>query len=90
MIISGIYSITQLSTGKRYIGSSININIRWTSHRSALNRNVSFNTHLQNAWNKNGYEDFLFEVIEGNILEEIRYWGIKEEKVFYDIISNNF
>lgn len=68
--ISGIYSITQISTGKRYIGSSVHIRQRWTSHRSSLNRNLNFNPHLQNAWNKYGHEDFIFEILEENISSE--------------------
>jgi len=71
MIISGIYSITQLSTGKRYIGSSVHIKRRWVSHTSALNRNLNSNPHLQNSWNKSGKDDFLFEIIEDSIPENL-------------------
>lgn len=67
----GIYSITQISTGKRYIGSSVNIKRRWYSHKSALRRNIADNIHLQNAWNKYGSEDFIFEIIEENLYIEI-------------------
>ena len=71
MIQSGIYSITHISSGKRYIGSSINIKQRWNAHRSALNRELCDNPHLQNAWTKYGKDNFLFEIIEDNILSTL-------------------
>lgn len=64
---SGVYSITHIESGKRYIGSSIHIEQRWNSHISALNRGINDNPHLQNAWNKHGKESFLFEILEDNI-----------------------
>lgn len=71
MKVTGIYSITQISSGKRYIGSSVNIKRRWASHRSSLRRNLNDNIHLQNAWNKYGEKDFLFEILESNVKEEL-------------------
>ncbi len=60
---SGIYQIQQLSTGKRYVGSAVNIGRRWTEHRTQLKANVHNNKYLQNAWNKHGADDFLFSVL---------------------------
>lgn len=37
---------------------------RWSKHKSELNRNVHFNSYLQNAWNKHGEKDFVFYVLE--------------------------
>jgi group I intron endonuclease len=71
MIQSGIYSITHISSGKRYIGSSVNIKRRWNAHRSALSRKLCDNPHLQNAWTKYGKESFLFEVLEDDILSTL-------------------
>ena len=64
---SGIYSITHIASGRRYIGSSVNIKRRWNAHRSALNRGINDNPHLQNAWIKYGKDSFLFEIIESNV-----------------------
>lgn len=47
----GIYSITSPS-GKQYIGSSSNLQKRWTQHKYRLRVNKHANRHLQNAWNK--------------------------------------
>lgn len=71
MKITGIYSIRQISSGKRYIGSSVNIKRRWASHRSSLRRNINDNVHLQNAWNKYGEKDFLFEILDKDVEEHL-------------------
>ena len=60
----GIYAIVQLSTGLRYIGSSVYIANRWARHRMHLRRGDHHNGRLQRSWNKYSEEDFRFEVIE--------------------------
>ena len=55
----GIYSITHVESGKRYIGKSINIEARWCRHRSAKT-----NRHLVSAFEKYGIQSFSFEVIQ--------------------------
>ena len=63
----GIYSITNLIDGKRYIGKSINLNSRLSSHKCSLRKNVrnkDTNRYLFNAVKKYGIENFNFEVIE--------------------------
>ncbi len=63
-MISGIYKITNLVNKKFYIGSAVNFKIRFSTHISELNSNTHSNKHLQNAWNKYGKENFLFEILE--------------------------
>lgn len=58
----GIYKITNKQNDKFYIGSSINIEMRWYTHKSYLRRNVHANQHLQNAWNKYGEDNFIFSI----------------------------
>lgn len=60
----GIYCITNMNTGKIYIGSSVGIENRFSQHRCFLRRQVHQNAHLQNAWNKYGETAFDFSVIE--------------------------
>lgn len=62
--IIGIYKITCLVNNKIYIGSSNNIYKRWNEHIWELNNYKHDNKHLQDAWNKYGKENFIFEVIE--------------------------
>lgn len=76
MNISGIYVIICLINNKIYVGSAINIRLRWNYHKSMLNLNEHFNKHLQSAWNKYESENFLFEILEftDNLIEREQYW----------------
>jgi group I intron endonuclease len=60
----GIYRWRQLSTGKKYIGSTKNLRTRKIQHVTTLNNNSHANCHLLNAWNKYGKDDFVFEILE--------------------------
>lgn len=60
----GIYAITHEATGRRYIGSAVNVDRRWSQHRSELARGVHKNPKLQSAWNKYGADAFTFSVLE--------------------------
>jgi group I intron endonuclease len=61
---SGIYSITNMVNGKRYIGSTENMVRRWKEHRYRLCKGNHHTAHLQAAWNKYGAVAFVFEVLE--------------------------
>ncbi len=62
--LSGIYKIINLTTGRFYIGQSKDLNARLKSHLRMLRQNKSRNVILQNAFNKYGEKDFVFEVLE--------------------------
>jgi group I intron endonuclease len=57
---SGVYEIVSTSTGKRYIGSAVNLANRWSHHKSKLAKGAHHCRHLQAAWNKYGAADFEF------------------------------
>jgi group I intron endonuclease len=59
----GIYKITNKQNEKFYIGSSVDVEQRWYTHKSYLRRNVHVNQHLQNAWNKHGEDNFIFSIL---------------------------
>lgn len=61
---SGIYAIICKNSNKCYIGKSINIYRRWTSHKEHLRKGAHCNIHLQRAWDKYGKEAFEFIVLE--------------------------
>ena len=61
---SGIYAITNVHNGMRYVGSAVNIRRRWNRHRKELQFGAHYNNHLQRAWDKHGQDAFIFSVIE--------------------------
>ena len=76
---SGIYKITNLSSGYVYVGSAASIKNRWMQHKASLIRNRHSNRRLQNAWNKYGQSIFEFSLIElvldkSFLIEREQYW----------------
>lgn len=68
---SGIYQIRNLVNGKRYIGSTAKIGLRWKAHVSLLRRGVHRSVHLQSSWNKHGEESFEFSILEFCCVEQL-------------------
>jgi len=62
--VSGIYAIVHLATGRRYVGSAVNIRRRVARHASALRAGKHWSRHLQAAWNRYSEKAFSFIVIE--------------------------
>lgn len=59
----GIYCIINRINNKVYIGQSLNLQKRFKEHKTDLKKGIHVNTHLQNAYNKYGVENFIFKVI---------------------------
>lgn len=85
----GIYCIINNKNSKRYIGSSVDIEKRWTDHVCRLNSGSHRNDYLQKSWNRNGSTVFSFIVVEECKSELLpireKYWidfynSINEEK----------
>lgn len=76
---SGIYKITCRPNNKIYIGSAVNLNVRWNRHLSELKTNKHVNPILQNAYNKYGIDKFRFEIIE--IIDDVT--KLFEREQFY-------
>jgi group I intron endonuclease len=71
-MICGIYQIKQISTGKIYIGSSVNVYKRLLEHRRDLKNQTHDNRHLQRAWNLCGSKDFEFLLLEESNINNYR------------------
>lgn len=64
MKIKGIYQIKNIKNNIKYIGQSKDIIYRWREHLTSLQTNKHKNQYLQNSWNKNGIENFIFSILE--------------------------
>jgi DNA-binding XRE family transcriptional regulator len=62
--ISGVYLIRNTTTGRAYIGSSRDIQARWSNHQFRLAQGNHYNRGLQDAWNADGSQSFSLEIIE--------------------------
>lgn len=73
---SGIYCITCIPTGDRYVGFSGGIEHRVRQHRTHLRMKTHFNSSLQNLWNLHGEDDFAVCVLQKTrcIAVILRYW----------------
>ena len=86
----GIYKITNLLTGKSYIGQSVNIATRWSQHKS-ISRSIE--TLDGNELHKDilelGIDNFSFEVIEETTTDKLDereiYWI-----AYYDTFYNGY
>lgn len=61
---SGVYAITNIKTGSQYVGSAVNINMRWRAHKHSLRHHKKSPPKLQAAWDKYGEDAFAFAVLE--------------------------
>lgn len=61
---SGVYAIVNTVNGKRYVGSSRDIAIRWRGHKADLKRGAHHSRILQSAWNKYGRDAFMIITLE--------------------------
>lgn len=90
----GIYMIKNEINGNFYIGSSKNINKRWTQHKSDLKGGKHKNIHLQRSYNKYG-NVFSYSILEetddDNLLSKEQEYidKYKNDKFFYNIGLNS-
>lgn len=78
----GIYKIFNTEDGRYYVGSAtISFKKRLTQHISDLSKGKHRNIHLQRAYNKHGWEKFLFVIVE--VLENDEDI-IKREQIYLD------
>jgi group I intron endonuclease len=60
----GVYAIENILDGRRYIGSSVNVERRWIEHQQRLVRGAHQNGRLQRAWQEHGLAGFRFVLLE--------------------------
>ena len=83
----GIYKIENLINGKIYIGQSVDIQYRFSNHKSeSFNpKSNAYNTAIHRAIRKYGIDNFSFEVIEECNQEKLR-----EREIYWIAYYNSF
>lgn len=87
----GIYQILCAASGEIYVGSSVQIYVRWHQHRYFLRRGTSNCLKLQRAWKKHGEQAFRFSVLEEcspGVLEQREQHYINELKPALNIVTD--
>ena len=79
-IISGIYCIENLTTNKKYIGQSRNINDRWYRHRKELNDGIHDNDYLQK--NKSFFSPVLFLLFKRIFILQLKFYSTLSQTYF--------
>jgi group I intron endonuclease len=79
---SGVYGFLCKTNNKLYIGSSINLNVRFSDHTNGTKSNVK----LQNAINKYNLQDFIFIVFEYCEPDKL----ILREQYYIDVLKPEF
>lgn len=89
-LMQGIYSIRNKVNDKKYIGYSKNITDRWYNHKNYLRRGIHHSIKLQNAWNKYGEDNFIFDMLVE--VEDINGIEILEKEFIkkYDSYTNGY
>lgn len=90
---SGIYIIENLVNDKIYIGSAVNLNKRFNSHRTKLYRNIHDNKYLQASWNKHSKDNFYFGILEycesDKLIEREQWWlDFTKDLNKYNLVKN--
>lgn len=88
-ILCGIYQIKNIINNKSYIGQSTDINKRIAKHKTSLRQNKHDNLYLQNAYNKYGEDNFVFNILckcDFNELDDKEIFYIKQ----YDSYNNGY
>lgn len=87
----GIYSITNMKNGKKYIGSTAkSFKSRWKKHITNLKNGGHASHHLQNSWNKYGEDCFVFKIEE--IVEKVEnLLNLEKDYIIkYDSYNNGY
>ena len=92
-----VYQIRNIVNNKRYIGSSKQVDTRFTTHKMSLKRGNHHSIALQRAWEKYGERNFLFEIIKETSIEnllleeqnEINKWDFNKELYNINPLAQN-
>lgn len=86
MIYNGVYLIENSVTGRKYVGSSSNINRRIKTHKQHLQKGCHNNRKLQKDHDMHGIESFKFIILEKDVAHDLltayeKYWIYKHDAI---------
>ena len=86
MIYNGVYLIENSVTGRKYVGSSSNIDRRIKTHKQHLQKGCHNNRKLQKDHDMYGIESFKFIILEKNVAHDLltayeKYWIYKKDAI---------
>jgi len=90
---SGVYQIRCKRNGKVYVGSAVNLRVRWEAHQRGLRKGLHHNSYLQRAWTCYGAMSFEFTVLEfvegAGLLEAEQRWihetGCTDRRIGFNV-----
>lgn len=86
MIYNGVYLIENTVTGRKYVGSSSNIDRRIKTHIQHLEKGCHNNRKLQKDHDMHGIESFNFIILEKDVAHDLltayeKYWIYKHDAI---------
>lgn len=86
MIYNGVYLIENTITGKKYVGSSSNIDRRIKNHIQHLEKGCHNNRKLQKDHDIHGIKSFNFVILEKDVSHDLltayeKYWIYKHDAI---------
>ena len=82
---SGIYSIINTKSSKRYIGKSSNIKKRLASHLSSLQRNQHYSGRLQKDFDLLGFSVFKMNIQLGTVAQYLYNTGNSAQYLYNNL-----
>lgn len=59
----GVFQVKNISNDKLFIDNSVDVISKWNRHKTELRFGNHKNYDLQNDWNLNGEDNFVFEIL---------------------------
>ena len=86
MIYNGVYLIENSITGRKYVGSSSNVERRIKTHKQHLEKGCHNNRKLQKDHDLHGMESFKFTILEKDVAHDLltayeKYWIYKHDAI---------
>lgn len=85
-LISGVYSIRQIGTGRCYVGSSAKVKYRLAQHLAQLRGGKHHSAFLQRAFDKHGEAAFEFVLLEQCEIDAL----VAREQFYIDTLNSCF